>query len=57
MLLLICEFCEAEFQLKHSMEERFYTIKYCPFCGEEFSQDEELEDYMEWLEEEKDYYA
>jgi hypothetical protein len=38
------------------MEERFYTINYCPFCGEEFSQDEKLEDDMEWLEEEKDYY-
>ena len=56
MSLLICEFCEAEFQLKHSMEELFYTINYCPFCGEEFSQDEKLEDDMEWLEEEKDYY-
>ena len=56
MSLLICEFCEAEFQLKHSMEERFYTIGYCPFCGEEFSQDKELEDDMVWLEEEKDYY-
>ena len=56
MSLLICEFCEAEFQLKYSMEERFYTINYCPFCGEEFSQDEEIEDDMEWLEEEKDYY-
>jgi len=56
MSLLICEFCEAEFQLKHSMEERFYAINYCPFCGEEFSQDEKFEDNMEWLEEEKDYY-
>ena len=56
MSLLICESCEAEFQLKHSMEERFYIINYCPFCGEEFSQDEKFEDNMEWLEEEKDYY-
>ena len=56
MLLIACEFCEGAFQIKHSMEERFYTIGYCPFCGEEFSQDEELEDDMGWLEEEKDYY-
>ena len=57
MVLIACEFCEGAFQIKHSMEERFYTIGYCPFCGEEFSQDEELEDDMGWLEEEKDYYA
>ena len=56
MSLLICEFCEAEFQLKHSMEKRVYTIKYCPFCSEEFSQDEKFEDDIEWLKEEEDYY-
>ena len=56
MSLLLCESCEAEFQLKHSMEERIYIIKYCPFCGEEFSQDEKFKDDMEWLEEEKDDY-
>ena len=54
MLLIACEFCDAAFQLKHSMEERIYTIKYCPFCGGEFSQDEKFKDDMEWLEEEKD---
>ena len=54
--LIVCEFCEAEFQLKHSMEKRFYTIKYCPFCSEEFSQEEKFEDDIEWLEEEEDYY-
>ena len=56
MLLLVCELCEAEFQLKHSMEKRFYTVKYCPFCSEEFSQNEEFEDNIEWLVEEEDYY-
>jgi len=56
MSLLVCESCEAEFQLKHSMEKRFYTIKYCPFCSEEFSQNKEFEDNIEWLVEEKDYY-
>jgi len=56
MSLLVCESCEAEFQLKHSMEEWFYTIKYCPFCSEEFLQDEKFEDNVEWLEGEEDYY-
>ena len=55
-ILIVCEFCEAEFQLKHSMEKRCYTINYCPFCSEELSQDEKFEDDIEWLKEEEDYY-
>ena len=56
LLTIACESCEASFLLKHSMEERFYTINYCPFCAEELSQDEKIEDDVEWLEEEEDYY-
>jgi len=56
LLTIACESCEAAFLLKYSMEERFYTIFYCPFCGEELSQDEKIEDDIEWLEEEEDYY-
>ena len=55
MLLIACEFCDAAFQLKHSMEERFYTIKYCPFCRSDID-DPDFEDNVEWLEEEEDYY-
>ena len=46
MKLIVCESCEAEFQIKHSMDEKYYVLSHCPFCGEELS--EELEDEMMW---------
>ena len=48
MKLIVCESCEAEFKIKHSLNERYYQLSYCPFCGE--SLDEELEDDIEDME-------
>ena len=50
MKLIVCESCEAEFQIKHSLDERYYRVCFCPICGEEL--DEELEDEIEWDDEE-----
>ena len=30
---VVCESCEAEFDVKHNMDEDYYEIEYCPFCG------------------------
>jgi hypothetical protein len=49
MMILACESCEAEFQIKHSMDENYYKILYCPFCGVGLNED--LEDIMEWEDE------
>ncbi len=49
MKLIVCESCEAEFRLKHSMDENYYKIVCCPFCGEPLH--DELEDEVEWDEE------
>jgi hypothetical protein len=46
MMILACESCEAEFQIKHSMDENYYRILYCSFCGRDLV--EELKDDMEW---------
>ena len=46
MKLIVCDSCEAEFQIKHTMDEKFYILAHCPFCGGELS--EELEDEMMW---------
>tara|TARA_Y100000590_G_C15173989_1_gene808539 strand:- start:94 stop:249 length:156 start_codon:yes stop_codon:yes gene_type:complete len=51
MKLIVCESCEAEFQIKHSMDERYYQISFCPFCSEELSR--ELEDEIEWREDDE----
>ena len=45
MKLIACVSCEGEFSIKHSMDEHFYVLSYCPFCGEVL--DEELKDEIE----------
>tara|TARA_Y100000361_G_C11146572_1_gene338381 strand:+ start:116 stop:271 length:156 start_codon:yes stop_codon:yes gene_type:complete len=49
MKLFVCESCEAEFRLKHTMDDSFYKVSYCPFCGEHLH--DELEDEVEWEDE------
>ena len=52
MKRFVCESCEAEFTIKHSMDEAYYFIKYCPFCNEELTDDEEFEDdIVDWIDE------
>jgi len=48
MKLLVCESCEAEFYIKHNMNERYYKVTFCSFCGVELS--EELEDEVDYYE-------
>ena len=48
MNILVCESCEAVFKIMHIMDEKFYKIKYCPFCMTDL--DEELEDDLEYYE-------
>jgi hypothetical protein len=47
MKLVVCESCEAEFSIKHSMDD-YYRITYCTFCGvellDEFEDEIELDD-------------
>ena len=49
MKLIVCENCDAEFRIKHSLDENYYKERYCPFCGEELTEEmeDELEDYDE----------
>jgi hypothetical protein len=42
--LLQCVDCEASFEVKHDLEERYYKISFCPFCATEL--DEELQDNL-----------
>jgi len=46
MKLIVCESCEAEYKIKHNLNERYYIIQYCTFCGDDLS--DELEDEIEW---------
>ena len=49
MKLIVCEECEAEFRIKHNLDEYYYYVKFCVFCGD--SLEEELEDEIEWIDE------
>ena len=51
MKLIVCESCEAEFRIRHSLDERYYKISFSPYCGEDL--DNELEDEIEWEDEEE----
>ena len=43
-----CSSCDALFFVEHEMDEHFYPITHCPFCGDELDIEEELElDYGE----------
>jgi len=48
MKLVVCESCEAECQIKHHMDDDYYMISFCPFCGEGL--EDELEHEIEWEE-------
>ena len=47
MKLIVCEECDAEFRIKHGMDEHHYQITHCPFCGES-AYDPEFVDEIEW---------
>jgi len=51
MRLIVCESCEAEFKIRHSLDEGYYKISFCPFCAEPLN--EEFEDEMEWEDEDE----
>lgn len=43
-----CSSCDALFWVEHDMDEQFYPVTNCPFCGDELDIEEELElDYGE----------
>ena len=49
MKIIVCDSCEAEYKIKHNMNERYYIMQYCTFCGEDLS-DELEDDIEEWNE-------
>ena len=46
MKLIVCESCDAEFNIKHHLEPRLYKIEFCPFCGEDIDT-EHVEELVE----------
>ena len=28
-----CDDCDADFKVKHNLDEKYYEVNFCPFCG------------------------
>ena len=41
---IYCDSRDAEFKINHNMDDDYYQVKYCPFCGEELDEDNVDED-------------
>ena len=39
--LIVCESCDVEYTIQYDMEEKYYNITYCPFCGKELIDNDE----------------
>lgn len=39
-----CYHCDASFKLKHEMDESYYEVNFCPFCGSDIDEEESEED-------------
>jgi len=44
-----CVECDAVFKLRYDLDEDYYNVQFCPFCGSEMDEDQkdvyEDEDY------------
>ena len=34
-----CPSCDAVFKLRHDMDESYYKVEFCPFCGDTLDED------------------
>jgi len=39
-----CVECEAVFKINYDLDEDYYIVSYCPFCGSEMDEDQQ-DDY------------
>ena len=42
-----CFSCDAAFKLSHDLDDGYYKVTYCPFCGEELTDEQEYDFYEE----------
>jgi hypothetical protein len=38
-----CFECDAVFKIRHDLETEYYTVGFCPFCGEAMDDEQEFE--------------
>jgi rRNA maturation endonuclease Nob1 len=42
-----CDNCDAEFKIKHFLDECYYEVNFCPFCSGDITEGEEDEEDYE----------
>ena len=48
MKLIVCDSCEAEFLIRHNMNEDYYSIRYCPFCKSNIDDPDFEDEILDW---------
>jgi uncharacterized CHY-type Zn-finger protein len=40
---IFCSSCEADFTIRHDMNDDYYRVEHCPFCGDTLEGDTDYE--------------
>jgi hypothetical protein len=40
---IFCASCEADFTIRHDMDDDHYRVEHCPFCGDALEDDADYE--------------
>lgn len=46
-----CHSCDAVFEVNHDLDDDYYKVKHCPFCGTKITEEEDLS-WDDWVEDE-----
>ena len=39
-----CDSCGATYKVRHGLDESYYEVNFCPFCGADVAEQEDEED-------------
>lgn len=42
-----CDHCDANFKIKHTLDDDYYEVNFCPFCGGDIETEEDDSDDYE----------
>ena len=49
---ILCEHCDASYSVQYDMDEEYFKIKFCPFCGDNIPEEDEFnitdDNYEDW---------
>ena len=42
-----CDQCDAEFKISYDLDNEFYEVHFCPFCGAQINEEQDDEEDFE----------